>query len=243
MMAYIQCFAYLMKNVKKCGIRAGTGIYMILDNGLEVGKGLNEGYTNWISNKAGVPTKNYTRLTNFVSLLELAVGRKSVMALGKGDIEGNIPGRLKMTKEEAIKLFMMADDVFELEESKKIDETRLRKCTINFLDTVFDKYFKMDIQKAIKPMHKISYKEMRKYETLNELCKSIMNMSQEYEKGCKSDALEFINSTYRKLLSKYSKDAMTEVDTMQKRAEKTANFKMQIRDMSRYSKSTNSRKA
>ena len=80
---------------KKFGIISGSGIMEEKKNGEEIGRGLNEGLTNWICEKAGVPTVSYPEITNLVKELELAVGEEKIMQLGKGNIE-NIARLLNM---------------------------------------------------------------------------------------------------------------------------------------------------
>lgn len=80
--------AILTRTKQECnkfGIISGSGIMEEKKNGEEIGRGLNEGLTNWICEKAGVPTESYPEITNFVKELELAVGEEKIMQLGKGN--------------------------------------------------------------------------------------------------------------------------------------------------------------
>ena len=76
-------------------ISCGTGIYEKINN-QELGRGLNEGFTNWVCNKAGVHTSSYSILTSFVDILEVAIGPEKVMEFGKGDVRNRIPQLLGM---------------------------------------------------------------------------------------------------------------------------------------------------
>jgi len=66
---------------KANGIIYGTGISEITERGEEYGRGLNEGLTNWICEKTGIPKNTYPEETNFVRQLELALGEKAIMKM------------------------------------------------------------------------------------------------------------------------------------------------------------------
>lgn len=98
-------------------LQFGTGILEKYTNGEELGRGLNEGLTNWICEKAEVETYSYEHLTKFVKLLELAIGEERVMKLAMGNIRRNATKQLSMTKEEATNFLAMADDVYRVEDN------------------------------------------------------------------------------------------------------------------------------
>lgn len=61
---------------EKYKIANGTGIFEYYANRTEMGRGLNEGLTNWIWGRVGIRPKSYPVLTKSIDLLELAVRRK-----------------------------------------------------------------------------------------------------------------------------------------------------------------------
>lgn len=52
-----------------------------------VGRGLNEGLTDWIAEKCGLSNElsSYNDLTNIIKKIELALGTKRVLKLGKSE--------------------------------------------------------------------------------------------------------------------------------------------------------------
>lgn len=73
---------------------------------VEIGRGLNEGLTNWIVRKTGLPTNGYRTLTNFMEELELAIGEDNVMEMGKGNLCERIPKLLKIDYDECLKNYL-----------------------------------------------------------------------------------------------------------------------------------------
>ena len=107
-------FARTKTECEKNNIKRGTGILEQYKNNTELGRGLNEGLTNWICRKAGyMMSSSYVTLREFVDLLELAVGTERIIKLPKGNIK-NIAKQLKMTKEEVTELLALADDVYNI---------------------------------------------------------------------------------------------------------------------------------
>lgn len=98
------------------GIEAGTGIHEGYKNGTELGRGFNEGLTNWMVKKAGINITGYRRLTNFIGILELATDEESIMRLGKGNISKNMPSLLGVPKETCISWLSKGDHIYTLEE-------------------------------------------------------------------------------------------------------------------------------
>lgn len=106
----------LKSECKKIGIIAGSGILEHYENGTELGRGINEGYTNWICEKAGMKTVSYLNLTNFVRMIELAIGPENTMQMGYGDITNNISKLLRMTPEECKAFLAVADQLYIIED-------------------------------------------------------------------------------------------------------------------------------
>lgn len=144
-------------------INNGTGMLEGLKSGLEIGRGLNEGLTNWICEKAGYPNLYYEEITNFVKQLELALGEKKVMKLGKGDTQINIPKILKLPKEYTYAFLSCVDEVYCIEETillnsekygisygeikKGEDEKKHEDAIARVESLIFDYYFKKDFRK------------------------------------------------------------------------------------------------
>ncbi len=74
------------KNVKKNNIEDGTGVLEFYNNRQELGRGFNEGLTEWICQKAGYGEKSYPAEKDIIKILELALGEETVMKFCKGDI-------------------------------------------------------------------------------------------------------------------------------------------------------------
>ena len=101
-------------------MKSGSGILERYSNGSELGRGLNEGYTEWICEKCGYKTFSYQELTNFVRLLELALGTEKTMELGKGNINSRFPEILDMSKENVIDLLINCDNLYKINDNLRI---------------------------------------------------------------------------------------------------------------------------
>lgn len=114
--------AILTRSEKECkefNISGGTGIlerYQNFDTKgfSEIGRGLNEGFTEWLCEKAGFKTLAYDELTDFVRLLEAAIGTENVMKLGKGGINQNFSQILNMPQEEVNYLLGLSDHLYKV---------------------------------------------------------------------------------------------------------------------------------
>lgn len=104
---------------KKFNIISGTGIMGVIVNQqgemIEVGRGLNEGLTNWICECTGYSSNTYPELTIFLHQLELAIGPERVMAMGKGNIRKNVAKQLDMSEAECISFLMKVDQVYQVQ--------------------------------------------------------------------------------------------------------------------------------
>lgn len=107
--------AIFEKTEKECeslGILYGCGIEEGYENNEEIGRGLNEGITEWICEKAGVGQRCYNHVYKVVKLLELAIGEENVMKLANGNINGNVTKILGMSIEECKKLLSIIDRIY-----------------------------------------------------------------------------------------------------------------------------------
>ena len=104
------------KECKKYRIQNGTGILETTKGGKEFGRGLNEGLTNWICEKAGLDVISYIKITDLVRELELAIGTKNVMKLGKGNISKNIAKILNMSELQCYAFLSKIDPIYILQD-------------------------------------------------------------------------------------------------------------------------------
>ena len=104
------------KECKRFGIKAGTGLLERFTDGkgneFELGRGFNEGYTEWMTVQAGYKSQAYPELTNMVTLLGLAIGQEKMMELGKGGIYSRFPKILDMDIDSTVRLLGIADDLY-----------------------------------------------------------------------------------------------------------------------------------
>ena len=103
------------KECKDAGIRMGSGIHELYED-TELGRGLNEGFTNWVCDKAGFKTMSYPTLTNLINILEMAIGPEKVMQFGKGNITKNISNLLGMTPTDCQTFLSYADQIYNYED-------------------------------------------------------------------------------------------------------------------------------
>ena len=104
------------KECKKYGIIEGTGILEKRINNesnesYEIGRGLNEGYTEWMCEKAGFETQAFKELVDFVRLIEFAIGTEKTMEFGKGNINRRFPKLLNMSIDSINYLLSVSDQL------------------------------------------------------------------------------------------------------------------------------------
>lgn len=105
------------KESRENGVKSGSGILERYSNGNELGRGLNEGFTEWLCEKCGFESTAYPEHTNFVRLIELAIGTEKTMELGKGNIYVRIPELLEMNKDTVIDLLCNNDNIYKINEN------------------------------------------------------------------------------------------------------------------------------
>lgn len=183
-------FRRTKEECKAFGIEDGTGTLEFYNNGQELGRGLNEGLTEWICQKAGYGALSYVAEQNIIKILELAIGENAVMQLAKGDIKENIAQLLQMTEEECRYTLSLVDRICENEDSlymkyntvEDIEDERLDKSISHFEATIFEKYFKDEIE-TVQNAESISEETMQRFYNLS-FC----------IKGGKTPASEIFNS-------------------------------------------------
>lgn len=116
--------AVFNKTPEECealGLQFGSGIHSVYKNSYmeELGRGLNEGFTNWVCEKAGLNPESYLKFTNMIKIVEMAIGPEKVMEFGRGDIEKNIAPLLDMTPEDCAVFLAKADSIYEYDDLSK----------------------------------------------------------------------------------------------------------------------------
>lgn len=153
--------AIFRKNEEQCkelGLKFGTGIDEMYPDGTGLGRGLNEGLTEWICQKAGYKCTTYMTVNNIVRMLELAIGEENIMKLANGDIKGNVTQLLGLDETECRYVLGLIDRIhdneikaYSIEDGK--DNTKelevLDKSVAHFEATIFEKYFGKEIEEAI----------------------------------------------------------------------------------------------
>lgn len=189
------------------GIEDGTGIVEFYKDNQELGRGLNEGLTDWICQKAGYGGTHYIHETNIIKILELAIGEDAVMRLANGDIKGNIAQLLKMNKLECLQIIALVDKIYQNEQKiSKIDrmdldsEDRELDKDISQLEMIlFEKYFQNEIEIAQKSEN-LSEETMQRLFELS-LCIN-GGKTQEFKIFDSRLPLTFKNEIYPSLLKK-----------------------------------------
>ena len=109
----ILCHKSPVKGEKWTGIKKNIPVFDQKTNGYkrtEIGRGLNEGLTEWITEKCGYKENGgYKPLTNLIREIELAVGPENTMRLGT---EKGMRQVFKMSAQERISFMMMADQIY-----------------------------------------------------------------------------------------------------------------------------------
>ncbi len=86
----------------------------------ELGRGLNEGYTEWLCEKTGYKANAYPELTNFIRLIESAIGTERCMALGKGEIRKKFPELLDMSLDETLRIIGLSDSLYKVNDDYRL---------------------------------------------------------------------------------------------------------------------------
>lgn len=149
-------FRRTKEECQEFGIEDGTGTLEFYRNAQELGRGLNEGLTEWICKKVGYGGSAYIAEQNIIKILEFAIGEESVLKLANGDIKGNCAQLLKMSKIECLQIMALIDRIYQNEQKVSTeedlilnDEYRELDKNISNLETIFfEKYFKDEIETA-----------------------------------------------------------------------------------------------
>ena len=109
-----------------------TGILSVTNNG-EIGRGLNEGLTNWIVEKCGIKAYGYEIELSVIQSLEFVFGEEKILNLAKGNLR-EAYRTLKFSNKEGENFFKRVDEITSIR--KKI---RVRKKIISELDNLLNK--------------------------------------------------------------------------------------------------------
>lgn len=148
--------------------RYGTGMLFIkpkIDDGLqkifspkadfsEIGRGLNEGFTNWVVQQSGIETNSYRNLTEIISIIYTCIGAEKMIPFASCNYK-KICNSLHMSTNFGIEFIRQTDELSFLEE-------RLGK--INDILAYFE-----GMQKILQTRNKEEYEELiKKYGDLVE---------------------------------------------------------------------------
>lgn len=208
-------FRRTLEECQEFNIEGGTGILEFYKNNQELGRGVNEGLTEWICQKAGYGEQAYTAEKNIIKILELAIGEDAVMQLANGDIKGNVAQLLQMSKVECLQTISLVDNIYQNEQRTfDMDQTNLDNAnreldkSISELETIlFEKYFKDEIEMAQKT-ESLSEKTMQRLFELSFCIESGKTQASDmFNSGL---ALKFKNEIYPQLLKKRQKEIISQ---------------------------------
>ena len=171
---------------KKFNIISGTGSMEVIFNqqseNVEIGRGFNEGLTNWICGHAGFVPDSYSELTSFVYELELAIGPHRVMKIGKGNTRKNVAKQLNMSKSECIIFLMKIDQVYNIQDQILI---------LNDWKTILENYLKVkSFPDDFKQVAFYEYEQLQKNDGYIELL-----CSENYQRYLEDNSFEDSNET------------------------------------------------
>lgn len=158
--------AILERTEEECkayNIVSGTGLlerYVYLNaKSNELGRGLNEGFTEWLCEKLGFTPLAYIELTNFVRLIESAIGTEKTMMLGKGGIRARFPSIFNMNSYDVDYLLALSDQVYSINYHLTIQRN---------LENILSRYINIDsyddeIKKDIKREYEENSEVIQKY--------------------------------------------------------------------------------
>lgn len=140
----------------------GTGLLIIADideeksifrNFKEIGRGINEGYTNWITKQCGVKIESYQVLTSINEQIACCIGIKKMTNLSKGGFK-RLARYLNMNDDECIAFTRKLDEIYYLEglykEIEKIEK---------YLKIQIENLQKENLSSEDKILEERSYKE------------------------------------------------------------------------------------
>lgn len=183
--------AILNKNKEECeklNIKWGSGLLEKYDNDSEVGRGLNEGLTNWIVEKVGIKATSYEKLTNFIKQLEIYIGPDRVMRLGEGGIHNDIHKCLKMSKTDGVKLLLKGDEYYSLCNvysyiyiiKEILQKNKKEDGTINLDEKALEELGKVRYNFYTNPQKYIEYRKFLEEKELQDTVENKLKFCEEY---------------------------------------------------------------
>lgn len=188
----------------KYGIgNVSTGLLEELSKGKTLGRGLNEGLTNWISSKvSGLDHTGYNDLTTLIKELEIAIGEENVMKLGKGNIKKNIGNILQMKPKELVTFLAKGDSLY------LFGEQIWQQHEINFVleECLYANLSEQEIEEKIKKLKAdcpvYDKQNMDDIPTLAERKQKIDEIINSSEESCSALTTDLENTIYEKYLQK-----------------------------------------
>lgn len=208
-------FRRTLEECQEFNIVDGTGILEFYKNNQELGRGLNEGLTEWICQKAGYGEQAYTAEKNIIKILELAIGEDAVMKLANGDVKGNVEQLLQMSKVECLQVISLVDNIYQNEQrTLRMEQTNLENedieldKSISHLEAIlFEKYFKDEIVMAQKA-ESLSEETMQRLFELSFCVNGGKTQASDIFNS--SMALKFKNEIYPQLLKRRQKEVISQ---------------------------------
>ena len=181
--------ALLRKDYKN--FNCGTGILERYRNGEEVGRGLNEGLTNWIVKMCQIKPFGYPTLTKLANELELAIGPKRLMKMCKGNVK-NTSKNLRMSYQETLKFLAITDEIYSLQNAisfniQKIEDMKNGKNIADIFDiNIYNKFLN----------------EQKLQDTSETRILYLKNLNNSYNEQIKKDIIQYEDTIIDKYISK-----------------------------------------
>lgn len=231
--------------------RYGTGMLFIkpvIDEGLqkihtpkadfpEIGRGLNEGFTNWVVQQSGLETNSYVNLTEIISIIYTCIGAEKMIPFTSYNYK-KICNSLHMSKEFGMEFIRQTDELYFSEENlrdiadimryfekvqdtlqigKEEDYEELGKQFGDLVQSsILNEIFTDERQAELEQL--LSKKELPESDLVTSFSKLIDDMKMELEDYNKSETLRrnfLITSSIDKLIQSLIKGRLDEPETLE----------------------------
>ena len=231
--------------------RYGTGMLFIkpvIDEGLqkihtpkadfpEIGRGLNEGFTNWAVQQSGLETNSYVNLTEIISIIYTCIGAEKMIPFTSYNYK-KICNSLHMSKEFGMEFIRQTDELYFSEENlrdiaditryfekvqdalqigKEEDYEELGKQFGDLVQSsILNEIFTDERQAELEQL--LSKKELPESDLVTSFSKLIDDMKMELEDYNKSETLRrnfLITSSIDKLIQSLIKGRLDEPETLE----------------------------
>ena len=205
------------RECRRYGIESGIGPLERYYNDTEAGRGLNEGLTEWLCEMAGYEVTSYLELTNFVKLIELAIGTEDTLKLFKGNIRENVADLLEMSIDEAYTFLGYSDTIYIADENievykktKKEDLIPAQKkakamAIIKAESMILDKYFSKELDKVHSNNGNVSVEDFRKYKKIISFLNTSYSIPEEVKKRSKKPTSLRVKQEYKGVTKNFIK--------------------------------------